>query len=133
MKDVRDCPHFEWRPGMLDVAGYRVVRAGGLGEDPLWAPQVPVEGDLVEGGQGSAEVDLEDPATLGALLGLVREAWGLPSLTLAAARTRTGDFQWDFTSWDLSDLPSALFSIAEPSEGEALVAALWARAEGEGS
>lgn len=68
-------PHWRWLPGMLDTDGHRVVlrwsaKAGhvlrrchdvGLHEENI-------EGDWLP--------DLDDAATLGCLLSLVREAWG---------------------------------------------------------
>ncbi len=57
--------------------------------------------------------DLDDPATIGCLLQLVREAWGKPDLYARpeGSRWRMWSFEW----------PS---SMLHPTEAEALVAAL---------
>jgi hypothetical protein len=57
--------------------------------------------------------DLSDPATLGCLLALVREAWGKPDL-----HTRPEGSRWRMWSFEW---PS---SMLHPTEAEALVAAL---------
>lgn len=73
------CSRWEWRAGMRDTSGKRWI-----GED-----EVPVQTDGTDGGWisddtpkrlGSQIPDLTDAATLGALVALVREAWGLPKL-----------------------------------------------------
>jgi len=66
------CKHWRWMPGMstdgmtvvdADETGICVVRKGTTQDH--WAPE-------------DALPDLTDPATLGCLLALVREAWGMP-------------------------------------------------------
>jgi len=61
--------------------------------------------------------DLDDPATLGCLLALVREAWGDPSMY---AQDRGPDGWWVWQS------PANAGTVARhwPSEAEALIAAL---------
>ena len=61
---------------------------------------------------------LDDPATLGCLLALVREAWGDPGMF---ARPRGGKVRpdWAVFAGETSDLV-----CTEPTETEALVAAL---------
>ena len=52
------CRGFRWVPGMLTLDGFRLSPVDADGDDPP---------------------DLTDPATLGCLLALVREAWGMPT------------------------------------------------------
>lgn len=63
-------PHWRWMPGMLEVGGVRAIGEQYLGE--VWVEQcgggyAPIAGWLP---------DLTDPATLGCLLALAREALG---------------------------------------------------------
>jgi hypothetical protein len=68
------CPKWRWMPGMRTAEGLRIVhdpsrfpdRACAL-RDGGWTPRLLNPGALP---------DLTDPATLGCLLALVREAWG---------------------------------------------------------
>ena len=63
---------WKWAPGMLDTWGRRMVEdgAGGLQRvNPYNPPDNAVD---------ESDPDTTDAATLGALLGQVREAWGLP-------------------------------------------------------
>jgi hypothetical protein len=60
--------------------------------------------------------DLTDPATLGCLLALVREAWGLPRLGVAFDHDAD---EWIVRSWNATILWQGLGN----SEAEALVAA----------
>jgi len=90
------CKHWRWMPGMLAIVGVERQRvlSDKLPAYPDWIP------------------DLDDPATIGCLLALVREAWGQPRLH---ARP---DGHW----WRMhADEPAALVYA---SESEALVAAL---------
>lgn len=73
---------FPWRPGMLTTCGRRVIEVNG--DTPsMWVDR---HGYLQtsEGvsWQASRQPDRTDPATLGALLGAVREAHGSPDLHL---------------------------------------------------
>jgi hypothetical protein len=69
------CKRWRWMPGMLSVKGLRVVRR----DDDRY-----VIGYYANRESLSERVvdlpDLSDPATLGCLLSLVREAWGKPNL-----------------------------------------------------
>ena len=74
------CKGFRWMPGMRTLGDWRIINidADGvevvtdLGEVVLFH-----SGDLPH--IASSLPDLNDPATLGCLLQLVREAWGMPT------------------------------------------------------
>jgi hypothetical protein len=69
------CPKWRWMPGMLDLFGRRVlcVWPDDLGIKWSHLPENCVVRDA------DALPDITDPATLGCLLALVREAWGMPT------------------------------------------------------
>ena len=56
------CPKWRWMPGMLTLDGFRLSPVDADGDDPP---------------------DLSDPATLGCLLALVREAWESPKANVS--------------------------------------------------
>jgi len=64
------CKSFRWMPGMLVVGSLR------YGE---WPFRVCYLSSLNLRGDPGALPDFTDPATLGCLLALVREAWGEPT------------------------------------------------------
>lgn len=72
------CKRWQWMPGMRSEKGLRIVRRDDDGYvigyyDNQWYMSECVPGSLP---------DLSDPATLGCLLALVREAWG-PEATVS--------------------------------------------------
>ena len=101
------CPRFRWSPGMLAIVppandgatGYTVRIIEGTG---------PVN-------SARAFPDLADPATLGALLGLVREAEGDPSLFAECHPIGA--------RWQIHSVEGGIFGEGE-TEAAALVAAL---------
>ncbi len=65
--------------------------------------------------------DLTDPATLGCLLALVREAWGDPHASVGSAGWDDGEEGWVVVACS----PTAKWSLCDcKTEAEALVAAL---------
>tara|TARA_R110002126_G_scaffold3221_9_gene18069 strand:+ start:54 stop:413 length:360 start_codon:yes stop_codon:yes gene_type:complete len=98
------CKGWRWMPGMLQVVAPK--QDGGTG------CVVRYEGIAIPG----AYPDLSDPATMGCLLSLVREAWGCPTAYLVHS-----DGLWILMRRD----PMAL-ALCRPqmTETEALVAAL---------
>lgn len=67
------CKAWRWMPGMRDCWGARVLDIGPSGLVDVTGPRLH---GLVLASMLEAP-DLEDPATLGCLLALVREAWGI--------------------------------------------------------
>jgi hypothetical protein len=71
-------------------------------------------------GCGECLPDLSDPATVGCLLALVREAWSSPDLRVRRVGQRT---LWEVERWDSAQVRYA--HVADgPSEAAALGAAL---------
>jgi hypothetical protein len=106
------CKHWAWMQGMLTTSEMRVVSVGHASLIVL-----DDEFDLVEITDGKAIPNLDDPATLGCLLALVREAWGD---TLAVCIPRS------HTNWEVRLVPLHGWTHCAwgNSEIEALVAAL---------
>ena len=102
--------HWRWMPGMLTTS----VDGPGLRVETVDAtdPSIVYVGDLPW--FVSAPPDLDDPATIGCLLALVREAWGEP-----LAHVRPGKYPDEFRVcylWSGCDY--------HDTEAEALAAAL---------
>jgi hypothetical protein len=108
------CPRWRWMRGMRTTEGMRVIH------DPALWPDRPCairEGTWVDTAVprplGDHLPDLADPATLGCLLALVREAWEPYGTSVSTHR-------YDGGEWSIRTLPLPMFS----TEAEALVAAL---------
>jgi len=69
------CRGFRWMPGMLDVHGGRLVAV----ESPWLRLDYIDDDDPVRVSSSACLPDLTDPATLGCLLALVREARSEPT------------------------------------------------------
>lgn len=120
------CPGWKWLPGMLtDSLGHHRIYAVGYGElygvDPL--------GNVTPLSLSGVLPDLTDPATMGCLLALVREAW-----PTAAATTGCHSYycpsRGHYDGWTVAYCSGEKWEqAAGKTEAEALVAALEA-AEG---
>ena len=113
------CAGWRWVPGMRSTCG-RIVYAAGH----VFAVGVYVGDQRVRPSCSAlphdALPDLTDPATLGCLLALVREAWGRDDIA-ATKNGRGPDSVWLIAC---TGTPDRLLDIAEPTEAAALVAAL---------
>ena len=71
------CKHWRWMPGMKALDGYRVLTSK---DDGYNFSSVDIDGyqDLAT---DWSTPDLSDPATVGCLLALVREAWDSPRIS----------------------------------------------------
>ncbi len=104
---------WRWGLGSADLEGDRVV-ALSLNGLPVWARDVSRGGVL----ERDHVPDFNDPATLGCLLALVREAWGDPNASCGViGLSRKGTYVWSVCG---EDEPICM----EATEAEALVAAL---------
>ena len=128
------CPRFRWMPGMRAIGKYpNPVRTHNFGENVqdlddmeaadtflLWQQPI-IHGD--HGYDGPYLPDLSDPATLGTMTALVREAWGDPRLVaIYCEAAHPGQSEgWAVQTAD-NRLPVAGGDYG--SEAEALVAAL---------
>lgn len=123
------CRHWRWMPGMLCIwpngNSYRVGQVADVnGADSL--PNYPSNGWGDEYPDRTlGHPDLDDPATLGCLLALVREAWGDEWLACK------GDYSPHGSTWVVySGKPhgrrflTQVAGIRYPTEAEALIAAL---------
>jgi hypothetical protein len=106
------CPRWRWMPGML-----RLRDAPGKADHGKREGRVEARDDWSYA-EWPCLPDLTDPATLGCLLALVREAWSEPILSVAWAGGRWYVVQRILCSVD------ALRWIDTATEAEALVAAL---------
>ena len=110
------CKGWRLMPGMLTHDGRRVMQ--------VWPDNLGIKWSHLLRGRArqmrarrdaDALPDLTDPATVGCLLALVREAWGDPFLCPAADRE---------TGWWLNGYAAVDYLQSYRSEAEALVAAL---------
>jgi hypothetical protein len=123
---------WRWMPGMLDLDGYRVISVCTDPGEPEPYCVVYAGGDSLYLGDICSEPDLADPATLGCLLALVREAYRDPSLSTRCRSTlRTpgvAESGMTLGPWDAASTSEhvtiGLHGTLAPIEAAALVAAL---------
>ena len=109
------CRRWRWMPRMMDTTGRTFIEYADCGEAAwLWVADIRCEWLPVE----DRLPDLRDPATLGCLLALVREAWGDPYVYAMRLNVRR-------QIW-VVHVPSDQHNIhgEGATEAEALVAAL---------
>jgi hypothetical protein len=108
------CKGWRWMPGMRLTSGEVVtsVEYGATGQ----LLGLHLHGRWVAGRKASGYLpDLDDPATVGCLLALVREAWGDPTLHVWYSR--------QLGLWIVS-VNGQEIGVQEDTEAEVLVAAL---------
>ena len=108
------CEGFRWMPGMRESTGERVLLVVKI------AIATTQESTGTTSDWTRAEMehpDLRDPATIGCLLHLVREAWGDNTITVDKHGGVAGSYVFR-RAWGLEDW------IDEATEAEALVATL---------
>ncbi len=119
------CPRWRWMPGMRDAGEATVLDVS----DGGWLTTAVYVGDADGWSVGwriaaNAIPDLDDPATLGCLLALVREAWDagpdIESYVTRAGAVQTRVSVWAAGDWEDND-PS---DFVDATLAGALVAAL---------
>ena len=109
------CKRWRWMPGMLSNKGLRVFRR----DDDGYVVGYYVNQEYMSQCVPGTLPTLSDPATLGCLLALVREAWGDGVYLLP-------DGGWYVKGARLKNGSSINLGICAATEAEALVAALQA-------
>lgn len=118
------CKRWRWMPGMRTTDGARV-----LAVDGGWLTTAVYVGEYIADSWSAglrlaadALPDLDDPATLGCLLALVREAWGDVRIVCEWHARERGDGVQD--GWWIVDESGSVLPFTGGHEAEALVAAL---------
>jgi hypothetical protein len=89
-KRAVECKAWKWMPGVLVHVGFRVVWV-----DETTFRSFDERGNEMYGSTDCLLPDLTDPATLGCLLALVREAHAVPFLQVSVKISREHGYQFD--------------------------------------
>lgn len=118
------CKHWRWMPGMRTSEGWRVIR--GSTESRCMAYDENPENWQVADNyiQDGTLPDLSDPATLGCLLALVREAWEPHRGRDPICSTMQWAGMWGVGARCGAEGFAAIVLPTQPTEAAALVAAL---------
>jgi len=116
------CKAWRWMPGMLDGIDEQRVASVRDGLVTMESDGLIVIHANIHVARRSLP-DLRDPATLGCLLALVREAWGEPRLSVYVEDCGSNAWRID-APYDCSEKLLPLCQARYPSEAEALVEAL---------
>ena len=128
------CRHWRWAPGMLiKTVGGPTDRIAGIDSTYIhaWAESQQTENPRgmwiryrLDRMNKHGVPDLSDPATLGCLLALVREAWGIPDLYAAPVEYVGPGPAPAWRAWAVEGPDLHVYTTSGKTEAEALVAAL---------
>jgi hypothetical protein len=124
------CKHFRYLPGMLDDSGRRIVRVDGARLTVVWHgnPHHRLAPDISIASPTDFRPDLDDPATVGALKGIVQQTLGhdgasvivtvefFPTQMYGVVQWRATPILWtsrDIGGHDHSTEPAALVAALE--------------------
>jgi hypothetical protein len=110
------CKRWRWMPGMMTCGGWRVIA---ISEGRSVCAKYDF---VVISPEHDAIPDLTDPATIGCLFALVREAYGQPTMSCLFDHA---DATWSEYPWDVKLVGvRVVIGGCGPTEAAALVAAL---------
>ena len=116
-----ECPRWRWMPGMLILGRWRVdIDPERPNRGPGW--ECGPNGETWWEEPDADDIpDVRDPATLGCLLALVREAWVDPTAHVVPTADDSGTETWVAWVFPPAEVPR---TFPGGSEAEALLAAL---------